>query len=273
MLKRLTIILVFIIFGLPSLIFGQDRNLSIGLKVELKSKVLNEDRSILIHLPDNYDSSEKSYTVLYRLDGSPEIFLETVATTNRLSNSEEIIPEMIIVAIENTNRDRDMWPVKTKYYNKTPGAENFLTFIADEVLPYIEQNYRSNEHKIICGQSLSGVFTLYALLTRPALFSSYIISSGAFPDCENYFNDLSQQAFRKMDEFNDKDIFITNGLKDPLDPNGKNHEQILNFSNSMKLKLRDKSKLQYLTYENQGHVPFFSLYDGLKFIFKSAINN
>lgn len=46
-----------------------------------------------------------------------------------------------------------------------------------------------------------------------------IIISGAFPDSEKYFNELSQKAFLQIDQFYDKEIFISNGLKDPLDSN------------------------------------------------------
>lgn len=260
------IFLLFFSFGLPNVTFSQELSVNIGLRVELKSEILNEQRSIIIYLPENYSLTEKTYPVLYRLDGNMETMLETVAISKRLSQTEEIIPEMIIVGIENINRPRDMWPVKTKYYDKNPGAEDFLNFISLELLPYIEKNYRTSDHKILCGQSLSGVFTLYTLLSKPNLFSSYIISSGAFPDCEDYFNELSQKAFQQIQLFYDKDIFITNGLEDPLDPDGKNHKQILDFSNTLKDKLASSSKIKYVTYENEGHVPFSSLYDGLKFI-------
>jgi hypothetical protein len=253
--------------GILSVSYGQDLSLKIGDRVILNSEILNEQRSIIIHLPANYSTTKKTYPILYRLDGNMETMLESVAITKRLSETEEIIPEMIIVGIENINRPRDMWPVKTKYYDKNPGAEDFLNFISLELLPYIEKNYRTSDHKILCGQSLSGVFTLYTLLSKPNLFSSYIISSGAFPDCGDYFNNLSKKAFLQIDQLFDKDIFITNGLKDPLDLNGKSHKQILDFSNTLKEKLATKSKIKYVTYENEGHVPFFSLYDGLKFIF------
>jgi hypothetical protein len=48
--------------------------------------------------------------VLYLLDGTPAFLLEMIAITSRLRNDRNA-PEMIIVAIENTNRNRDMMPV------------------------------------------------------------------------------------------------------------------------------------------------------------------
>ena len=62
---------------------------------------------------------------MLRLDGSQILLTETFVIVNRLTYSYEITPEMIIVAIKNIDRDKDMWPVNTKYYPepRVPGAE------------------------------------------------------------------------------------------------------------------------------------------------------
>lgn len=252
---------------------GQNINNRNELSKSIKSNILNESRNILIHLPDNYENSNKSYPVMYRLDGDTKLLRETVSIVNRLSHKEEIIPEMIIVAIENTNRNKDMWPVNTKYYpeTETAGANDFLDFIETELIPYIENNFRTTQNRIICGQSLSGVFTLYTFLTKPNLFDSYLVSSGAFPDCEQYFKKISNKAFQQIDQYNGQKIFITHGLKDPLDPDGTIHQQMIDFSKSVKDNLGNKISCKYLFYENGGHVPKNSLYDGLKYLFESNV--
>ena len=79
----------------------------------MKSAILNEDRRVLVHVPASYDTSGKSYPVLYLLDGTQAFLLEMIGITNRLRNDRNA-PEVIIVAIENTNRDRDMMPVVAK---------------------------------------------------------------------------------------------------------------------------------------------------------------
>ena len=268
-------ILIFVLILFTSFSFAQDINVKIGFRDSIKSEILQENRNIIIHLPDDYKNSNKSYPVLYRLDGNIQLMLETIATVNRLTFSDEISPEMIIVAIENTNRAKDMWPVNTKYYPEphNPGAKSFLEFIEKELIPYIETNYKTNNERIICGQSLSGMFTSYAFLTKPELFDSYIICSAAFPGCESYFKELSLKAFLEKDNYMGKKLLMTNGLKDPLDPEGKQHEQIIDFSNSIKELLKNQVTHKYKIYENEGHVPYHSLYDGLKFIFESNVKN
>jgi uncharacterized protein len=264
------IIAIAINFLIPQVVInGQDVNIKLGFRDSIKSGSLKEFRRILIHVPENYSISGKSYPVLYRLDGDPDLLFETLSIVNRLALNEEIIPDMIVVAIENTNRTRDMWPVNTKY-NPAPqkaGAAEFLDFIEKELIPYIESKYRTTEDRILCGQSLSGVFTIYAFLTKPELFNSYIASSGSFPDCEKYFKDLYFKSFQQADDFKGQKLFITNGLKDELDPDGIENLAVIDFSNSAKAILGNRVKLKYLTYENEGHVPFQSLYDGLKFIY------
>lgn len=253
----------------PGVMYGQNISVKIGVRDSLKSAILNENRNVLIHLPHDYYSSTKSYPILYQLDGDDALLFETVAVVNRLVYREEIVPEMIVVAIENTNRFRDMWPTNTKYNPKPDiaGSQTFLDFIEKELIPYIDTTYRTSDQRILCGQSLSAVFTLYAFLTKPRLFDAYIASSGAFPDCESYFKELSRQAIEQEDQFEGTHLFVTNGLKDELDPDGRMHQEVKEFSDAIQANLGTKVKYQYLAYENLGHVPFYSLYDGLKFVF------
>lgn len=259
-----------VILGLlsPGLLKGQDLAVTIGHKVSLESEILQENRSIIIHLPDKYEDSQKSYPVLFRLDGNEDIMLETLAVVNRLTYSDEILPEMILVAIENTDRNKDMWPCNTEYYPSPniPGAQKFLNFIELELIPYMEDNYPISQERILCGQSLSAVFVLYALLARPEIFDSYVACSGGFPASEDYFKELYDGAFQQPDIFLGKKVFISNGLKDPLDPGGSIHQQILDFSRAISTAVGSSMSYKYSEYPNEGHVPFHSLYDGLKFI-------
>lgn len=264
--------LVLIVVGLakPGLTHGQEINIKIGFRDSIKSEILHESRKILIHLPDSYDTSQQSYTVLYRLDGSPASLFGTVAVANRMTDIQNII----IVAIENVNRDRDMMPVKSNYYSGTIGGEKFLSFIETELIPTIESKYRTNHKRILCGQSLSGLFTLYALLAKAKLFDAYIgCSAGWFADCDDFFMELSRKAFRDPGQFTGKKIFMANSLIDKYDADQKIHQQMLNFSELLKAKLGDKVYYKYVTYDSYGHVPYPSFYDGLKYILELQARN
>jgi uncharacterized protein len=249
-------------------IYGQDINIKIGFRDSIESGILHENRKILIHLPADYDTSNKSYSVLYLLDGTPDLLLETESDMIRLHDRENI-SDIIIVGIENTDRDRDMMPLSTKSYTvPTPGAEKFLSYIGDELIPHIEKKYRTNEQRILCGKSLSGLFTLYAFLTKPKLFDTYIgCSAGWLGDMNDYFVTLTDKAFQQPDQYKGKKVFMANSLMDEYDPDHTVHRQMLEFSEKVKTKLGDRVIYKYVTYENYGHVPYPSFYDGLKFIF------
>lgn len=239
-----TILLSFTLFGV---VYGLTLINKNGFSVSLKSTILGEDRTIFIHLPHNYQNSDGSYPVLYRLDGSQKLVRKTVSVIRHLSRKKENTSEIIVVAIENTDRGRDMWPTYTMHYPESLplGANDFLAFIEKELIPYIDNNYRTNKKRIICGQSLSAVFTLYTFLSKAYLFDSFIACSGAFPDCESFFKELSHQAFLQPEQFNGKKLFITHGLKDPLDPNRTIHQQMTDFVSSIKNNLENEVACKY----------------------------
>ena len=147
-----------------------------------KSVVLNEERTVVVQLPKSYQAEpNKIYPVIYRLDGAGNIPLAS-AVIERLQNDNRA-PEVIIVAIENTNRLRDFYPT----VNKEPqgpvgeggGGAQFLALFEQELIPLIDKNYRTHDFKVIAGASAGGVFALYALQAKPDLFQAHIAYSPA----------------------------------------------------------------------------------------------
>jgi predicted alpha/beta superfamily hydrolase len=118
----------------PRPVFAQDVGATLGITRTIKPTILGEDRKVFVHLPTSYDTSGNAYPVLYLLDGTPASLLEMIAITTRLRNDRNA-PEMIIVAIENTNRNRDMMPVVANDYPGPPRAEAFLGFLEKELTP------------------------------------------------------------------------------------------------------------------------------------------
>jgi len=257
-------ILLTLLFILPAVtLFGQ--GIEIGYQDSIESKVLQETRTLFISLPKAYDSSEKAYPVIYGLDGDVDLFIETVGVIHRLTYREELLPEVILVMIENTDRNRDMMPTNTGFFTKEPGADRFKEFMEDELFPYMSSSYRTTDERILCGQSLSSIFTLYCFLTSPDMFDAYIASSAGFPDCEPYFtkltNDMLESEQKKL-----KKVFLSYGSKDFLDPEGLIGKQLSSFTE--KIEADESIDYQYKIYKDEGHVPFQSLYHGLKFLYK-----
>jgi uncharacterized protein len=163
----------------------------IGRRVTLPSQILAEDRQILIHLPDGYGHSSTRYPVLYLLDGS--FHFHHLSGLTRFLSATGRAPAMIVVGIDNTDRTRDLTPPTavdsarmrlpfssdsvTLRHPTAGGADAFLRFITDELVPFVEAGYRAASFRILAGHSFGGLFVTHALLTQPESFHGYIASS------------------------------------------------------------------------------------------------
>ena len=161
------IILVF--FVMPSLAQEDGDPVSIGTYRILQSQVLNEDRTLLINLPQGYDETTNSYPVLYILyGGQPQgYYAEAVHIVDRLNEASRI-PDMIIVGVKSTDRYRDCLPINRN--GEPGGADNFLKFFIEELIPFVDQSYRTKDFRILLGPQAGAAFSVYALMEDPELF-------------------------------------------------------------------------------------------------------
>ncbi|HEY8460052.1 MAG TPA: alpha/beta hydrolase-fold protein, partial [Blastocatellia bacterium] len=153
-------------------------------RVVIKSEVLGEDRVILVRTPPGYEYDGRRYPALYLTDGDAHLS-HTVSTIEFLARNGRT-PEMIVVAIANTDRTRDLTPTNASIRRpdgtetKLPtsgGADRFLRFIETELIPKIEKDYRTQPYRVFAGHSFGGLFAIHALLTRPEIFNAYIAVS------------------------------------------------------------------------------------------------
>ena len=234
----------------------------IGTTIKIYSQILEEDRTIFVSLPDRYETAEKAYPVLYVLDAEGETIFPKCVSALKDLNTKEFAPEMIVVGIWNTNRNRDMIPQAVTHRPGSGGSENFLNFIKEELIPYIKQSYRSSDYSILYGMSNSALFAVYALLEKPDTFKAYIASSPMIGHCPEYMHKKAE-VFVKKDHLNGRFLFMIYGTEDSRRvtdyvPN------LQNYLNKHALK-GFFSKLEIL--KDEGHVPDSSLSRGLQFIF------
>jgi predicted alpha/beta superfamily hydrolase len=228
----------------------------------MHSKAINEDRTIWIHTPPEYATSTDTYPVLYLLDGGSH-FKYVSEMVDYLGDFEtNFISKMIVVAIPNTDRGRDLTPVFEA--NKENGAEFFLSFIKDELVPYIDKNYRTQPYRILEAHSLGGLFGIYANEAAPGLFQASVIISPALKGDKNkakVMGDFSTYL-KKNDQLRGK-MFVT------ISNEGTQAVDLLN----KELKAFAPKYLQwaYKKYPEENHfsVPYKSMYDGLRFIYRN----
>ena len=125
------------------------------------------------------------YPILYLLDGS-ESFAIAAEYQNRLGRYAGMTPG-IVVGIGYPDRSRrnfDYTPAVPDGAEPEPGmgpaggADRFLAFLADKVIPAVEADYPVDaSRRTLAGYSLGGLFTLQALFKRPDLFRTYAASS------------------------------------------------------------------------------------------------
>lgn len=167
-----------------------------GESNQILSAVLNETRRYTVSLPADYAwAQDRRYPVLYVLDGERN-FMHSAATARFLAAGGDI-PEMIVVGIDSTVRVRDYtqsdWP---SMWIGGGGAKHFKRFLADELIPAIETDYRTDGMRILAGHSASGQFVLHTLATEPSLFQAYF----AFEPSLDWDDRLPQRELGKSFE-------------------------------------------------------------------------
>ena len=234
----------------------------IGKHIKLYSDILKEERSVLIHLPTGYEISQEKYPVLYVLDGgSVPSFSIVTGTVERMAY--EIIPNMIVVGIRNTDRDRDMFPMKLENSRTGGGADNFINFFLKELIPFVDKNYRTENFRILSGTSNSAFFTIYVLLKKPNLFSSYVASS---PTLLEWFDDPLYKKFdelKKKNESLNKTLYLIYGEND--------YRSIIKSIPIIKKIIEENTPEEFMweleLIKGEGHVPSNSVFKGLQFVF------
>ena len=166
---------------------------------KIGSRKIGSRYDLFISLPENYKTSNQSYPVFYVLDGWHFPLMAFIQENNVYSKR---MGPVIMVNIGHspakdamTLRDRDFSPTRTAENPNSGGAPAFLDFLEHELIPFIDRTYRTNtSDRGLLGHSMGGLFALYAIEQRPALFQRIVAASPALsPD-----NVVSKDASRAL---------------------------------------------------------------------------
>lgn len=155
------------------------------IETKIRSAILNEDRELIIYLPNNFDSTKK-YPVMYVLDGSSHEI--PLLKSLEILSAVGFAPATIVVAIPNTSaetRQRDLTPPYLRQDNEVavspPGDGNtFLEFMEQELFPHIEKTYAASSIRAISGHSRGGLLVMHSLVWKPELFQARFCYSAPF---------------------------------------------------------------------------------------------
>ncbi len=141
--------------------------------LSLKSKILNMERKYAIYLPPDYESSQRSYPVLYLLHGGGDDqtgwvhFGEVLNIADKAINEGKATPMIIVMPDANTGR--------RGYANDATNTWRYEDFFFQEFMPFVEKTYRikpEKRYRAISGLSMGGDGTFTYALHHPELFSS-----------------------------------------------------------------------------------------------------
>lgn len=269
MLNKLLLIIT-ILFTFQSVAFAQTENLkplTIGEIITIKSKILKEDRTLNIYLPQNFDK-KKSYPVIYLLDGSMNEDFIHVTGLIQFFNQMYSMPETIVVGIANVDRKRDFTfhtDLKDlqKDYPTTGHSDKFIGFLEKELKPYIESQFKTTDTYIF-GQSLGGLLATEILLKKTEMFNNYfIISPSLWWDDES----LLKQAPQLLAKIPDTKKFIYVSV-------GKGEHPVMvkdaeAFYDVLKKSNKKNWTIEYKMMETDNHATILhrSLYEGLVKLF------
>lgn len=274
-MKFITVLCLTLI--LPLFIYSQNASTIIAIKkqpfvlgeiVALHAAILHEDRILNIYLPPSYSTDTlRKFPVIYLLDGSAdEDFIHTVGLV-QYANFPWInmLPESIVVGIANVDRKRDFTFPTTieqdkKDFPTTGGSANFIRFLGLELLPFVEENYRTNDTTTLIGQSLGGLLATEILFKQPDMFRNYIIISPSL-----WWNHESLLKQVPVLNANGKTIFIGVGKKEPK-PMERDARKLYRMLKSQR---NNGLSLHYKLFKKQGHgdILHLALYDAFMQVF------
>ncbi len=276
MKKVLSVFILLFLFNTIAYAGNTAEPINIGEKLSLHSKLLNEDRDYWVYLPESY-SEDKRYPVVYLLDGN--FHFHAVTGTYKHMTAQGLVPDVIVVALLNTDRTRDLTPShitigadgKPSEHMKTSGGgANFLKFIKTELMVKINSDYKTQPHNTLIGHSFGGLFALYALLEEPTLFQSYIsIDPSIWWDDAWLLKELDKQIEQPPQTYTSVYIAAANNPDmDGFPPKLMIGPQREFFEKMTQWQSDDfDATLDYFIDEDHGTVPFIALYKGLSFLY------
>lgn len=152
----------------------------------LDSTALETVREYTVRLPDGYQRDRaRRYPVVYVLDGPP-LDHHTDDAARALAR-DGAGPGLIVVGIPNMRRGeraRDFLPPSMSFPRRdgtrlVGGADRFLRFLRDELVPRIDRDYRTRAPRLLVGHSLGAIFTCWTLVSAPGLFQARFAHSPA----------------------------------------------------------------------------------------------
>ncbi|MGL4852560.1 MAG: alpha/beta hydrolase [Phocaeicola sp.] len=262
---------------------GQSQeDLCIGKQYSYHSSILQEDINYQVSLPQNYHAeSNQHYPVIYLLDG--EAYFEVTNGVIQLYSKgrRAMLSPSILVGITSNNRTRDFTPIASAYDRNgvlqpdaraTGGEANlFTSFLTEELIPMIEQNYRTHNQRMLIGHSLAGLYALHLYLNQSILFNRYCILD---PSVWWHQGWMVQEAEASIPQDGTSRSSLYLGIAG-IDPNKRetiHHSRATTLMQLLEEKVSSKKFHSHIFIEEtHGSIFLPGLYEGIKVLYKESL--
>jgi predicted alpha/beta superfamily hydrolase len=267
-----------------------DQNLNAALpkvtleNTELKllySRQVNIGYKLYISLPSGYKESQKLYPVVYLLDADYS-FAIAKNIADHLTECDNLA-ELILVGIAydgapeyRLNRTRDYTPTRSllggygpDYQKYSGGGEKFRAFIRDELVPFVNANYRTTPERTLVGHSYGGLFGCWVAFTTPELFSNYIlVSPSLWYDNWLLFRLEERFAVSRKDKELPIKLFLSVGSRE-INSQWNVVEDLEKFYGQIKARDYSSLAIQMMIFDDETHNSIFpsALTRGLRFVY------
>lgn len=166
----------------PAPVLPGDTPITIGTQIVMDSAIYGAPRTVTVSLPMSYGDGNRSYPVLYLVDGGVQQDFIPMAGMSVLGSLSMQYREFILVGVQTENRYVELTAPSDladdlRWIPQNGGAADFRRHLLDEVKPYIEDRYRTSGEDAIIGESLAGLFITETFLRAPDSFDHYIAVS------------------------------------------------------------------------------------------------
>jgi uncharacterized protein len=238
-------------------------SLPLPVRVEkLDSVKVGEVREFWVSLPDRYLETTERFPVVYMMDGDFNFNSGGIGALRHAAQMGEM-PEFILVGIRNTSRSKDIFPEVVTYPDGTKDggrANQYLDFIHDELVPYVEKTYRTERLRVLFGTSNTAFTVVHALFRSPDTAHAYVAASPtlAVPSFE-----AARDKLVKEFKGGDRRLLLVMGENDL--------PTVLSLSSALKERVSVSApaglSCRLAVIPNAGHVPPNSLLEGLRAFF------
>jgi predicted alpha/beta superfamily hydrolase len=233
--------------------------ITIGQKTSIHSKILGKDMQLSIHVPDDYDSSDELYPVLYTF----QTHFEQVSGAVKILYDYGLIPKTMVVRIDNYEFGY-LTPTQVESNPNSGRADRFLNFFKEELFPFIDTHYRTRPYRIVFSNSWGAMFAAYAVLAKPEIFNAAIASIPWIPfDGEKRYMINNIEKFLSQNEYR-------NFLYMTMDDESEILPDLEAFLHIFKKLTRQGLDWEYHYWPEEDHTstPYRSIYSGLRALFK-----